>query len=56
MSDIKGIAHVSIPVSDVKRSRDFYVDVVGFYRLLVGLVVEGEVVEDVLRVVAVHPA
>ena len=29
MSDIKGIAHFSIPVSDVKRSRDFYVDVVG---------------------------
>jgi catechol 2,3-dioxygenase-like lactoylglutathione lyase family enzyme len=29
MSDIVGIAHFSIPVSDVKRSRDFYVDVVG---------------------------
>ena len=29
MSDIKGIAHFSIPVSDVERSRDFYVDVVG---------------------------
>lgn len=29
MSDIKGIAHFSIPVSDVKRSRDFYVDAVG---------------------------
>src|SRR5262245_23082966 len=29
MSDIVGIAHFSIPVSDLKRSRDFYVDVVG---------------------------
>jgi catechol 2,3-dioxygenase-like lactoylglutathione lyase family enzyme len=29
MSDIVGIAHFSIPVSDIKRSRDFYVDVVG---------------------------
>ena len=29
MSDIVGIAHFSIPVTDVKRSRDFYVDVVG---------------------------
>lgn len=29
MSDIKGIAHFSIPVSDVHRSRDFYCDVVG---------------------------
>ncbi len=29
MSDIIGIAHFSIPVTDVRRSRDFYVDVVG---------------------------
>lgn len=29
MSDIVGIAHFSIPVSDVARSRDFYVNVVG---------------------------
>ena len=29
MSDIKGIAHFSIPVSDVARSRTFYVDVIG---------------------------
>jgi catechol 2,3-dioxygenase-like lactoylglutathione lyase family enzyme len=29
MSDIIGIAHFSIPVSDVKRSREFYCDVVG---------------------------
>jgi catechol 2,3-dioxygenase-like lactoylglutathione lyase family enzyme len=29
MSDIVGIAHFSIPVTDIKRSRDFYVDVVG---------------------------
>ena len=29
MSDIRGIAHFSIPVSDVHRSRDFYCDVVG---------------------------
>ena len=29
MSHIKGVAHFSIPVSDVKRSQDFYVDVVG---------------------------
>ena len=29
MSDIVGIAHFSIPVTDVKRSREFYVDVVG---------------------------
>jgi len=29
MSDIKGMAHFSIAVSDVKRSRDFYCDVVG---------------------------
>ena len=29
MSDIKGVAHFSIPVSDVARSRDFYVDIVG---------------------------
>ncbi len=29
MSDIKGMAHFSIPVSDVGRSRDFYCDVVG---------------------------
>src|SRR6201991_3183606 len=29
MSDIVGVAHFSIPVSDVKRSRDFYCDVVG---------------------------
>lgn len=29
MSDIRGIAHFSIPVSDVAKSRDFYCDVVG---------------------------
>jgi catechol 2,3-dioxygenase-like lactoylglutathione lyase family enzyme len=29
MSDITGVAHFSIPVSDVIRSRDFYCDVVG---------------------------
>ncbi len=29
MSDIKCIAHFSIPVTDVKRSSDFYCDVVG---------------------------
>jgi len=29
MSDIVGIAHFSIPVTDVQRSRDFYVNVVG---------------------------
>jgi catechol 2,3-dioxygenase-like lactoylglutathione lyase family enzyme len=29
MSDIVGVAHFSIPVSDIKRSRHFYVDVVG---------------------------
>ena len=29
MSDITGIAHFSIPVSDVARSREFYVNVVG---------------------------
>lgn len=29
MSDIKGMAHFSIPVTDVVRSRDFYCDVVG---------------------------
>lgn len=29
MTDIKGIAHFSIPVSDVKASTAFYVDVVG---------------------------
>ncbi len=29
MSDIKSIAHFSIPVSDVLKSRDFYCDVVG---------------------------
>lgn len=29
MSDIKGIAHFSIPVSDIERSRAFYCDVVG---------------------------
>lgn len=29
MSDIVGIAHFSIPVSDVQRSRDFYCNVVG---------------------------
>ena len=29
MTDIKGVAHFSIPVSDVMRSRAFYVDVVG---------------------------
>ena len=29
MSDIMGVAHFSIPVTDVLRSRDFYCDVVG---------------------------
>ena len=29
MSDIVGVAHFSIPVTDVKRSREFYVDIVG---------------------------
>lgn len=29
MTDIKGIAHFSIPVSDVGRSTEFYVNVVG---------------------------
>ena len=29
MSDIVGVAHFSIPVTDVKRSREFYCDVVG---------------------------
>lgn len=29
MSDIAGIAHFSIPVSNVARSREFYVNVVG---------------------------
>ena len=29
MSDIKGMAHFSIPVTDVVKSRDFYCDVVG---------------------------
>ncbi len=29
MSDIKGIAHFSIPVTDVAKSRAFYCDVVG---------------------------
>jgi len=29
MSDIKGVAHFSIPVTDIPRSRDFYCDVVG---------------------------
>ena len=29
MSDIAGIAHFSIPVSDLKKSRDFYCNVVG---------------------------
>ncbi len=29
MSDIVGMAHFSIPVTDVEKSRDFYVNVVG---------------------------
>ena len=29
MSDIVGVAHFSIPVTDVKRSREFYCDIVG---------------------------
>jgi glyoxylase I family protein len=29
MSDIVGVAHFSIPVTDVQRSRDFYCNVVG---------------------------
>ncbi|MGE3712192.1 MAG: VOC family protein [Hyphomicrobiaceae bacterium] len=33
MSNIKGVAHFSIPVSDVERSRRFYADVVGFRHL-----------------------
>jgi glyoxylase I family protein len=29
MVDIKGVAHFSIPVSDIEKSRDFYTDIVG---------------------------
>jgi catechol 2,3-dioxygenase-like lactoylglutathione lyase family enzyme len=29
MADIKGVAHFSIPVSDVDRSTKFYTDIVG---------------------------
>lgn len=29
MPDIVGVAHFSIPVTDIKRSREFYVNVVG---------------------------
>ena len=29
MPEIKGVAHFSIPVSDVKRSVKFYTDIVG---------------------------
>jgi catechol 2,3-dioxygenase-like lactoylglutathione lyase family enzyme len=29
MIDIKGVAHFSIPVSDVERSKRFYTDIVG---------------------------
>ena len=29
MVDIKGVAHFSIPVSDIAKSRDFYTEIVG---------------------------
>jgi len=33
MVEIKGVAHFTIPVSDMKRSRRFYTDVVGMKHL-----------------------
>jgi len=33
MVDIKGVAHFTIPVSDIARSKDFYTEVVGMKHL-----------------------